>query len=130
MYELPVSAFDQQCRVHSHPKTMQNTEGRRQPTRSPAETIENIGQLCSYLGMSTKERCDLWNELQYIKVATGLQPLSAEDLRCIVTTREVNYAAMDALRSATSGGERTQTLLSGQNKQVEDMFDQIISETQ
>ena len=91
-------------------------------------SIEEIGQLCSYLGMTTKERCDLWNELQYIKVATGLQPLSPDDLRTVMAARSVDYAALEALLSA-KGSARSQALLSGQNKQVEDLFDQIISET-
>jgi len=92
-------------------------------------SIEEIGQLCSYLGMTTKERCDLWNELQYIKVATGLQLLSPEDLRSVMSAREVNYAALEALLSVKGAADRSQTLLCGQNKEVEDLFDQIISET-
>lgn len=91
-------------------------------------SAEEVGQLCSYLGMSTKERCDMWNELQYIKYATILVRMEPDELRQLVASRGVNYSALEELCSVSRSG-RAQPLLVGQNKQVEDLFDQIISET-
>ena len=91
-------------------------------------SVQEVGQLCSYLGMTTKERCDVWNELQYIKVTTGLVRLEPDEARAVMAARGTNYPALEALCNVTQAG-RAQPLLVGQNKQVEDLFDQIISET-